>query len=303
MLVNFTRITKSSAKNFTRNLWLSLATFMVMVIALFCVGSLILLNFSSETLVNWVKDNIEVNAYFKDTAEEEDIFTIKEKLENREDVKSVTYISRDEALDIFKDQYKDNPTILEALDAVGANPLQASLKIQAYDLDSFPEIHKYIDNLPDTEDVLASVVRNEELTNNVDNVAEDIRVGAIILAAVFGVLVLLVTYNTIRLAIYTSRDEIHIMKLVGASNWFIRGPFIITGVSYGIFSSVITIGALLAITWQINDNPPVSFREIGLDLYMYLISNIVYIYSALLVSGVLLGFLSSYFAVKRYLKV
>lgn len=304
MLINFIRIIKNSIKNFARNLWLSLATLSIIILALSLIGGLILLNASANIAIDNTREKADYTLYFERDAQEAEVLTIKEKLEQRPEVSRVSYISPDEALQQQKGE-KGSDTVQQAIREVEesfGNPYGASLRINLYDTELLPEVKQYIDDIPDIESLLRQDQRahNEELIEKITEITNRISYGVLIFIGTLGIFVFLVTYNTIRLAIYTARDEIHIMKLVGASNWFVRGPFIITGIFYAVFSSLFTIGLLVLLAWQVDQNLP--FLS-DLEIYSYVMQNIIYLYLVLLGIGFVLSVVSSYIAVRRYLKV
>lgn len=305
MLTNLSRILSNSWKNFYRNLWVSLATLSIIIIAVSIVGFLILFNVSSRTLAQEARDNIDLPVYWDANTPEEYILNIKSQLEERVEVKEVSYTSREQALKEISEDEKDNEVIQSSIDAVGDNPFSAHLNIKVYDVDNFDSIidfvrnldeESFIDDLRDTE-----YSELEETINWINDIAGDVTIGGIIFSIIFGIFVFFVSYNTIRLSIYSASEEIHIMKLVGASNWFIRGPFFITGLFYGIFSSIV----VLAMFWFLTDwlGHEINLIFDYFNLYEYFMENILLIYSMLLASGIVLGALSSYVAVRRYLGV
>ena len=303
--MNFFRIIKTSIKNFFRNLWLSLSTFSMMVLALSLIGALVLLNASANMLGEWLEDRVDVSVFFDENATEGQILEFKELIEENSQVESVIYQSKEQELEEQKRLAEeiDDQVILTSLEVVGSNPFQASLRISAKSIDAFSEIEEYIKNLPQASTLIDTVGhdRNKQWREKINDITININYGIIVFITALSIFVFLVTYNTIRLAIYTSRDEVHIMKLVGASNWFVRGPFIVTGFLYGFFSSLITIVIMLVVTHQAGSH--FSLFKGELNLYGYLIDNIIYIYPALLFIGLFMGVLSSYIAVRRYLRV
>ena len=303
MLINFIRIIKNSIKNFARNLWLSLATLSIIILALSLIGGLILLNAAANTVIDDAHERADYTLRFQRDTSEADVLIIKEKIEQRPEASRVVYVSPEEALQQQKEQ--GNEIVQEAIrvaeENVG-NPYGASLHVKLYDTEMFPELKRYIDDIPGIESLLQDEHRahNEALIEKVNTITNQLNYGIPIFISTLAIFVFLVTYNTIRLAIYTARDEIHIMKLVGASNWFVRGPFLITGLFYAIFSSLFAMGLMVFLTWQIDQH--LSFLR-DLELYLYVTQHFVYIYLVLLGIGFVLSVVSSYIAVHRYLKV
>jgi len=302
MWINFSRIAQNSWKSFTRNLWLSLATFGMMALALSIIGFLVLFNASVNVFAEGLRNRVDVSVYFDTNASEQDIMAVKQEIERRPEVREVSYVSRDEALDTFRQENANNEVLLESLQELENNPLQASLGIRVFNIKDFPTVQAAVQSSPNASLIdKINYQENEFIINRINDIASNISTAGAIFTIALGIFVFLVTYNTIRLAIYTARDEIHIMKLVGASNWFVRGPFILTGALYGIVSSIITIVFLVGATWLLGERVPLVFAEI--DLFGYLLSNFVWVFLMLLSIGLMLGMLSSYVAVRRYLRV
>ena len=299
---NLLRIFNNSWNNFRRNLWLSTATLAIMIAALTMIGGLVLFNASSGAFVSGIKDKVDVSVYFKREAAEADILAVQEDLQKLEQVRAVEYISRDRALEIFEERHQNNEVIIAALGELDDNPLQASLNIKVHDTEQFESV---VDGLESS--LSASLIdeinfrENEKVINRINSIAATVSTGGAAFTVALSAFVFLVTFNTVRLAIYTARDEIQIMKLVGASNWFVRAPFVITGAMYGAVAALVTLAFLFLFTWLLGTQVSVIFAEV--NLFGYLISNLLMVSLTLFAIGIGFGALSSYFAVRRYLKV
>lgn len=273
-----------------------------MIVALTVIGGLILFNASADVFVSGLQDKVDVSVYFNRDVAESDILGVKEDLESMDEVRDVNYTSREEALKIFQERHQNNEVIITALGELDDNPLQASLNIKVYDTRQFESIVTGLEGslaAPLIDDI--NFRENEKVINRINSIASTVSTAGLAFTVILSAFVFLVTFNTVRLAIYTARDEIHVMKLVGASNWFVRGPFIITGAMYGIVAAFLTLAFLLFGTWILGTQVSVVFAEI--NLFGYLLSNFLVVSLTLLSIGVGFGALSSYFAVRRYLKV
>lgn len=301
-MLNLARILNNSWKNFSRNIWLSVATLFMMFAALATIGGLILFNASLDTFVAGLKDKVDVSVYFNDTAEESDIISVKSVLERREDIKIVRYISKNEALDIFTERHSDNEILLESLGELDDNPLQASLNIRVNNPEQFEGVAVFLENSS-----AASIIdtinfrENQKVIESITSIAASVNRAGVLFTIILAALVIFVTLNTIRLAIYTARDELHIMKLVGASNWFARAPFIVTGAMYGLASGLVVVLFTFLGTWLLHSQISLIFADI--DFYGYFIQNFWSFSATIIFSGITMGAVSSYFAVRRYLKV
>lgn len=306
MFVSFGRILKSTWKNIYRNLWVSLATLSIIMVALFIVGSLILFNTTVDTIIEDLRNKINATIYFHEGVEEEYILDLQKKISEHSKVLSES-VSYTPEIDVEKAFAEQEPELVaETIEALeGTNPLGAVIHfaVISHQIPDYEIMEQYIKDLDMEAANIDKIGINDrkEVIQKINTIAERTNLAGIIFIVAFIIFVFFVTYNTIRLSIYTASDEIHIMKLVGASNWFVRGPFIFAGLFYGIVSSIVIIGTLLGITAWLGDNVDFVFSE--LKLYSYLTQNIVVIYGILLGTGVGLGVISSYVAVRRYLKV
>lgn len=302
MFTAFTRVAKSGFTGFWRSGWLSLATIFVMILALFTLTGLGLLVRSADYLLGTLQDKVDISVYFQTSTDESKIFRLKDQLALLPEVKDVVYVSRDEALAKFKETHKENAVIMQSLDELGENPLEASLNIRANDVSQFDAIANFIgrdEYKPLIDKVNYS--QNKEAIQKLASITNAVRRGGLIVVAILAAIALLVSFNTIRMAIYAMRDEISVMRLVGASNMFIRGPFLVASLMYAFLATAATLG----IWWPLlHKYSPVFDRVLpGLHLFEYYTGNLVLVASLLFVISALLGALSSAIAIRRYLKV
>ncbi len=216
----------------------------------------------------------------------------------------VSYTIAEDALKLFRERHlSDFPTI-SALDELGTNPLGAYLNVKAKEVSQYESIANFLKS----DDALVAGSANiiDRINYNQNKLVID-RLNMIISGAQkFGFIItiyliiscIIITFNTIRLAIFTSKEEIGIMRLVGASKMRVRGPFMVEGVIYGVVASLITVVIFWPLTAWLGRNMS-SF--LGLNLYDYYISNFLQIFAIILVSGIILGVFSSFLAVRRYL--
>jgi len=309
---NTKRVLNAGFVSFFRNGFVSLAAVLVMTITLFAIGSLLFSGALLEESLNDLKDKVDINVYFVTAAPEDDILAFKNALEGLPEVKSVEYTTRDEALERFRARHEDDQLTLQALDELDENPLGASLSIRAKETSQYEGIATYLESdsalsiaeTPIIEKVnfFQNKAAIDKLTEIINSSERSNLLKTILLIAVS----ILITFNTIRLAIYNSREEIKVMKLVGASNWYVQGPFIITGIMYGIISAVLALVLFYPVTlWFGAVFYPFNFFSTIEDtnLLIYYSSNFTEIFIAVFGTGILLGALSSYLAVKKYLRV
>ena len=176
------------------------------------------------------------------------------------------------------------------------------MNIKAQEASQFGSIVFFIEN-SQSADIIEKVnyKENEKVIQKLTSITSSIENIGLVFTLALSFVVVLITFNTIRLVIYTYRDEISVMKLVGASDWFIRGPFIVAGLLYGVFSAVITWVAFLALVWIVSEKAGSIFP--GTDIFAYWSGNFLSILALLFALGVGLGVFSSFIAIRRYLKV
>jgi len=280
----------------------------VTTVTLFIIGSVIIANAFLTNALSELESKVDVNVYFVTTAKEGDILALKTRLESLPEVAAVEYINREQALKNFMERNKDNALVLQSLEELGDNPLGALFNIKAHDPSQYAGIVSFLDK--QGSDVLSGEASIIDRVNYADNQVIIERLSAItrstrelgaFIAIILIAMAALVTFSTIRLAIYNSRQEISIMRLVGAGNSYIRGPFVIEGVMYGFLAAVISLIIMFPATIWITRTTAGFFG--GINLTSYFVSNFGQLLIILLVCGVLLGMTSSFLAVRRYLKV
>jgi len=302
MLTTLFRVIKYGFLNFWRNGWLSVATLSIVVMALLVFEGLIIFNVLTKTAIETFKDKIDISVYFKIDTPEDEILRMKKSLETLTEVKIVEYISRDKALEVFKERHKDDPTIAQSLEELQENPLMASLNIKARNPKEYAVI---ADNLEKTsfrnwfEKI--TFAQNAALIERLGKIIDTAEKGGMIMIILLAIIAVLVTFNTIRLAIYSNREEIGIMRLVGASGSFIRGPYVVEGIIYGLMAGVLSVIIALPIVYFISPYIEIFIPEI--NLLFYFTSNLFILLGYQLLFGVSLGIISSSIAIRKYLRI
>jgi cell division transport system permease protein len=301
------RVFRSGFINFWRNGVVSLAAVLVVSATLFIIGSLVLGSAVMKAALAEVKDKVDVNVYITPGVKEADITTLQSSLKKLPEVADVEYVSSDQALADFKDRHADNSLILSSLDEVGGNPLGAMLNIKAKDPSQYESIATFLSGPNALSPGGASIIdkvnyqQNKIIIDRLTQIISSAHTLGYALTFIFILMSVLVTVGTIRLAIYTSRDEISVMGLVGASNAYVRGPFVVEGLMYGVFSALIVVALFYPIALWTGQATAGFFG--GINLLDYYRSNFILLFVILFLSGSLLGVVSSYLAVRRYLKV
>lgn len=304
-LIKLKRVIVSGYRNFTRSGFTSFASILVMTITLFVITSLIFIQAALNSSLNDIKEKVDVTVYFVTNTEEATIKNIEETLKVLPEVREISYTSQDQALTDFKEKHSNDYLTLQALDELGENPLGASLNIKAKEPSQYENIAKYFESEGIFSKGDLTIIDKIDFNQNklvIDRLTSIINGAKKLGFAVSLILVLIsiiITFSTIRLIIYMSREEINIMKLVGAGTGYIRGPFIFSGVLVGIISSVITILLFIPVSIWLG-NQMTDF--VGINLYTYYKSNILQLFIIMLGSGVTIGVISSVFAIHRYLR-
>lgn len=305
--INIKRIIKSGFFNFSRSTFVSLSSVLIMIITLGVIASLIFISATLNASLNEIRDKVDINVYFIPSADESDILSLQKRLENLPDVASITYTSRDEALRIFKERHQNDELTLQALEELGENPLEASLNIKAKNPSQYESIANFLENqqvlsrdgtsIVDKVNYFQNKIAIDKL-NKIINTSE--RLGSIISLILIGISVL-ITLNTTRLAIYISREEISVMRLVGASSFYVRGPFVVVGIIYGALAGVLTLLLFYPITYWLGAQTTNLF--LTFNVFDYYTHNFGQIFLIIMLSGIIIGAFSSYLAVRRYLKI
>lgn len=299
--VTFRRVIKSGYLSFRRNGWLSTATILVISLVLFVLGNLIFLGALANTVLSALESKIDISVYFVQNSTEENILTVKKDIESLSDVAGVSYVSREEALARFRAQHSSNGLIVSALEELEENPLEASLNIKARDPSHYASISNFLleKNYPAVNKI--NYFENQKVIDRLGAILGTVRGSGALLAVFLAFVAILVAFNTVRLAIYTMREEIGIMRLVGATQWFIRGPFLVSGVIYGGISAAATTLIFFPLAWLAA--PKLILLVPNFDVFQYFLTNFFEFFGIMLFSGVALGAVSSLIAVRRYLQV
>ncbi len=317
IFTTFKRITRTGFVNFWRNGFLSFAAIVVITLSLSALGGLIFAGAFGRSLIADVKDKVDINAYFVLEAPETDILSLKRDIEKLSEVSRVEYISRAQALTQFKEKWQGNALIMQGLEEIGSNPFPASLNIKAKDPGQYASIANFLENKsPATIDGTPIIEKvnyqqNKLVIDRLGRIIPAVEQTGLIVAIIFVVVSIIVVWNTIRLIVYTAKDEISVMKLVGASNIYVRGPLVVSGIMYGVFSGIITLILMAAFAYW-SDALVLKFAgvqvasdfELAVNiLSRYFVQNFGQIFVLIIGIGIVLGGIPSYIAARRYLKV
>jgi cell division transport system permease protein len=299
----FIRVVKAGFSSFIRNGWLSVASIIVMVLTLLTLSMFFVINMALGTGIKTIQDKIDMSVYLKEDVAQSIVIGMQNDLANLTDVKSIKYISKDDALAKFKKQNANNQALIDSVDSIG-NSLPASLEIKVYNPDKLNNIsdilaqNKYkiaIDKVSyqDNKAIIQNLLRATNFTR-------EIGIGITI---VFTLVSLVIIFNTVRIAIFSRMEEIEIMKLVGATPNFIKGPFLIEGAIYGLVATVISLTVMSSLLFFAAPSLVKYFAEAGTSLTGYIRNNVLLITLAQLAVGFTIGIFSSWLAIRKHLKL
>jgi cell division transport system permease protein len=305
---NIKRTLKSGFVSFWRNGSVSLASVLVMIVTLLVISSIIFIGAMMSSTLKSIESKVDINVYLTQTASDTDIASLQKSVNNLPEVASTILTSREDSLTQFRQRHQDDELTLQALDEIGTNPLGASINIRAKDPSQYETIVKFLDSQKTGVDGTGGGViervnysNNKQAIDALNRIMMASRKLGTLVVVFFALVSILITFNTIRLAIYIFREEISVMRLVGASEMYIRGPFVTVGLMYGAVAGFITLILLYPMTYYVG---PLTFNlGTGLNVFSYYISNFVQMFLIVVGTGLILGAVSSYLAVKKYLKV
>ncbi len=296
---------KESLQGFTRHLSTTLGSIITIFLSLLIIGVFLVAGIMVDNLMSSVENEVTITAYVSDDASDEEIQEVMGEISSLDEVANVSYTTKEEALENFTNSMTANPDIIEQLD--GTNPLPASIDIELKDPQMVESVagileanSTYAQICDNPDDVSESIKYGEETVERLFSLTNTLRYVGIIFIILLIFIALVFINNTIRLAILARRREIAIMRLVGASNGFIRGPFLMEGALHALIGSLLAVLAIQLMRMfaipQLNN--AIQFLNFDVGGTMYLL-----IYIGLVVLGIIIGLIGSAFAMRRYLKV
>lgn len=303
-MVSIKRIIKSGFVNFRRNGVVSWAAVLVVTITLSVITALILLQAVLNFSLNQIKNKVDVTIYFNVGAPEDQILALKNSLIKLPEVADISYTTADEAIKNFRDRHSDDYPTIQALDEIKDNPLGAYLNVKAKEISQYETIANFLKS----DNVLAlgsaSIIdkvnyhQNKLVIERLSSIISGAQKLGFLVTLILVIISIIITFNTIRLTIFFSKEEIGIMRLVGASKMGVRGPFMIEGALYGTVASIITMLLFWPTTLWLGRN---MTNFLGINMGDYYLANFFQIFVIILISGILLGVISSIFAIRKYL--
>jgi cell division transport system permease protein len=313
MLIALKRILRAGFVGFWRNAFVSFTSIIVMVVALFVIASTLFNSYSLESALADFQDRVDINLYFVVDAKPESIEALKSEIEALPEVASVTLTTREQALLEFRERHKDDELILQGLEQLGENPLGASLAIRARETQQYEGISNFLNERQAKETVGTSLIdrvnyqKNKDAIDRLTDLIETERRQNEVISLVLVLIAAFVMFNTVKLAIYNSKEEIAVMRLVGASNYYITMPFVIVGVMQGLIAGVLVLLLLYpALIWDETLFYPFPFfndATVQAFLFDYFVTEFATIFVVIVGGGILISAISSFLAVRKYLYV
>jgi cell division transport system permease protein len=302
-LLSLIRIIKFSFQDIFRNIWLSIVTITILILALFSVNMLLVVKVVGDTAILAIQEKVDISLYLKPDSDEEEIKALKAELSNLEEVKEIIYISKAEALEYFREKWSDNQEVLEALREIGKNPLTPSLVIKPKGSDKVESLigrlNVYESDLIESRNFSDHKIVLQKINNITDKAS---RVG-IIISSIFIFITLLVVYNAIRVAIYTHKREIGIMRLVGASNSFVYMPFIFSSLIYTLISLLVIVLIFYPFLTLLQPYLEAFFIGYNINIVSYFKVNFLIIFGSQFLGIAFINILASLLAIKKYADV
>lgn len=309
---NVKRVARYGIAGFVRNGFVSLAAVLVMTLMMFVLANVILSNAAMQATLQELTEEVDVTVYFTPSASDAQIQDAQQSLRALPEVAAIEYVTREQALADFRARHATDQLTLQALDELGDNPFGASLNIRAKETSQYQGIATYLNTQQEQGTDVGKAIdkvnfnQNKAAIDRLSTIISTSERNALAKMLLLAICSILIVFNTIRLAIYTSRDEIGVMNLVGAGRWYVRGPFMIAGILYGVISGVVVLLLLYPILLfypvLVGLDPTSELLFSSFNSFSYYTDHFVFFFFALLATGVVLGAISSFLAVRRYLR-
>jgi cell division transport system permease protein len=308
-LITLERVIRTGTVNFTRNLSLAAAAMAVMTVTLTIVLFSVIANATFSNTIQQISDKIDISVYLNDSVSLSQVQSLEAQLRQQPNVKKVDYVSKDQALAEYKAENAGNTQLLQAIDETD-NPLPASIQIDPVNTNKIQSIKNFLDEpqnktLQDPQAGTSYSGDQKEAIDKISHATSIIREAGIVAVIVFALISVLIIFNTLRMAIFNRRDEINTMRLLGANKWFIRGPFVVESILYGVISagaSVLIIDILFAGTASALQASSLGLLDIGYASSFFM-DHFWLLLTLQLAVGMLIGAVSSVVATRRYLKL
>jgi cell division transport system permease protein len=304
MIISFLRMVRFAGQHFWRNIWLSLITMSMLVLALLTINVLFMLSQVAQAAIASVEKKIDISVYFQSDISETKVQSAVAFLRGLEQVQDIEIITSDEALEQFKTRHRQDQVILSSLEEINKNPFGPTLVIKARSVEDFPFILEALNHPQFSQDIREKDFSDyTQMIGRIKTTTDRIRWVGIGLSILFLFVAIFIIFNTVRLNIYLYREEIGIMKLVGASNGFVRGPFFLEIFYETFIATGLTIFLTFGFLRLCESRLDIYFLGVQTGLFTYFSTNGIFLFSAEFFSILLIGFLSTSFAMRKYLRI
>lgn len=302
-LISLGRIIVSGVTNLRRNIWLAAASTLIMTITLIILSSLSLMFIITNYSIKSIQQRVDISAYFKNEISESKILVVRDELQKDNRIKSVNYVSSEQAQNNFRTNHQNDQMVIDSLKELTENPFPATLQVKANNLEDYPGVAELLQS--DKYKGMIDEVNYEDnrvIIDRLNSLLKFIITFGSILMVVFCLIAILVIFNTIALTIYNRREEVEIMRLVGATNWYIRGPFIVEALTYSVIAAIITSALLVPIYF--NMLPKISnYLTPGANIFNGNLPTFLLVIVVQLVIAFILSSISSLLAMRKYLRI
>ena len=304
MFTNLKRICKFATDDFSRNKGISIAAIFVLTITILLITSLVFFQGVARYLTSQIQNKIDITAYFKYGVQEQDILNVKDEiLKMSPNIKSIEYISKDQALVNFNQLHQDNSVLTNALQEVGDNPFLPSLNITT---SGDPSQYASVSNILQTSDFSKIIdkvdfSKKKDIIEKVYSITSNINIFGLVSGIILVIIAASVVFNTLKLAIENSKEEVGTMKIVGASDWFVRGPFVIQGAIYGFIAFLICF--LLSGIFAYLLSSKIGIILPGFNIFTYFLTNWWIFVLIQLGFGIAVGVVSALIVIKKHINV
>ena len=308
-LVTVKRVVRAGFLDFWRNGFVSLASILVMTVTLFVVGTTVFAGVILSSTLSQLRDKADINVYFTTTATPDQILSLKQTVESQPQVQSVEYVSADDSLAAFRLRHQNDQLTLQALDELGVNPLGAVLNIKAKDISQYDAIANFLQQQQNSTGGTGNIIdkinyfdaNHRAALDSLQNITASAQRLGLIIVIILILTTLAISFNTFRLIIYVSRDEIQVMRLVGAGQLYIRAPFVVEGMLYGLIAGLFTLLLFYPLTYYLGRSTT-NFLG-GVNVFTYYLAHFPQFFLLIVGTGVVLGAVASFLAVRRYLRI
>lgn len=303
-MVSVLRAIRFAFQNFFRNFWLSLITVSMLVLTLLTVNVLLVMQLVAGKAIGFAEERIDVSVYFYPATTEDRVRSSAAYLQGLPQVRDVGIITADEALERFTERHAGDDTILQSLDEVGGNPFGPTLVVKAHSADDFPFILDALDNPQFRNDIREKDFSSyEDVIGRIRSTTERIQLFGLALTGIFLLIAVMIVFNTVRVAVFIHREEIGIMKLVGATNAFVRAPFLIECVLYSALAVVIAAAVVVPAVAVVEPNVNMFFNGESAGLLAFFERNGHWVFGAQFLALTLINMFATGVAMRKYLKV